>query len=49
MARIIEISDDLAEHLDALRTENQSYAEVVEELVNVYETEGTFSIEGYSE
>ncbi len=49
MAVEIELDDDLVERLDALRSDDQSYAELVEELVRIYETEGTFATEGYSE
>ncbi|WP_247002517.1 DUF7557 family protein [Halosolutus gelatinilyticus] len=49
MTHTIEISDDLKDRLDSHRDEGQSYEELVEELVSIYETEGTFLQEGYSE
>jgi predicted CopG family antitoxin len=49
MTHTIEISDELRERLDANREEGESYAEFIEELLNVYETEGAFLQEGYSE
>ncbi|WP_306053283.1 DUF7557 family protein [Natronococcus wangiae] len=49
MTRTLEISDDLAERLDGYREEGQSREEFVEELVSIYEAEGTFMQEGYSE
>jgi hypothetical protein len=45
----IEISDDLNERIDSHREEDETAGEFIEELVNVYETEGTFLHEGYSE
>jgi hypothetical protein len=49
MPETIEISDDLKERLDAHREEGETYAEFIEELVSVYETEGSFLQEGYSD
>ena len=49
MTETIEISDDLKERLDAHREEGETYAEFIEEIVSVYETEGSFLQEGYSE
>ncbi|QSG14342.1 Uncharacterized protein HSEST_0798 [Halapricum desulfuricans] len=49
MTYTLEISDDLKERLDAHTDEGQSYEEFIEELVSVYETEGAFLQEGYSE
>lgn len=48
MARI-EISDDLEKRLQNHTSEDESIAEFLEELVNIYETEGAFLQEGYSE
>lgn len=42
----IEISDDLKERLDVHREEGESYEELIEELLNIYESEGTFLQEG---
>jgi len=49
MPTTIEISDDLAERLERHCEDDESVAEFVEELVSVYETEGAFLQEGYSE
>lgn len=49
MTHTIEIDDDLAERIETHRDEGQSPEEFVEELVAMYETEGTFLREGYSE
>jgi len=49
MTYTLEISDDLRERLDAHTDEGESYEEFIEELVSVYETEGAFLQEGYSE
>lgn len=49
MTHTIEISEDLRERIDAHREEGESYEEFIEELVSVFETEGAFLREGYSE
>jgi len=49
MTTTIEIDDDLAERMKGHLEDDESLAELVEELVNVYETEGAFLQEGYSE
>lgn len=49
MTATLEISDELMERLDSHRDEGQSPEEFVEELVSIYETEGTFLQEGYTE
>ncbi|MFB6165343.1 MAG: hypothetical protein ABEJ31_09320 [Haloarculaceae archaeon] len=49
MTYTIEISDGLKERIDALLEEDETHAEFLEELVSVYETEGAFLQEGYSE
>lgn len=49
MATTIQIDDDLEERLDAAREEDESYEELIEELVTIYETDGSFLREGYSE
>ncbi len=49
MSRTIELSDDLAERIDSHLDEGQSTEEFIEELVSIYETDGTFLQEGYSE
>lgn len=33
----VELSEETVERLDALRIENESYDELVEELINIYE------------
>lgn len=48
MSHEIEIDDELKERLDGHREEGESYAELIEELVNIYETT-RFAREGYSE
>lgn len=45
----LEISDELRERLDAHREEDESYEELIAELVSMYETGGAFLQEGYSE
>ncbi len=49
MSTTIELRDDLAERLEAHLEEDETYEELIEELLNVYETEGAFLQEGYSE
>jgi predicted CopG family antitoxin len=49
MTYTLEISDGLRERLDDHREEGESYEEFIEELVSMYETEGAFLQEGYSE
>ncbi|ELZ01555.1 hypothetical protein C482_07264 [Natrialba chahannaoensis JCM 10990] len=49
MTHTLEISDDLKNRLDEHREEGQSQEELIEELVAMYETSGTFLQEGYSE
>jgi len=49
MPHTLEISDELKERLDRHVEEDQTYEEFIEELVSVYETEGAFLQEGYSE
>lgn len=49
MGTTIEIDDDLQERLDVAREEGESYEELIEELLTIYEEEGTFLREGYSE
>jgi metal-responsive CopG/Arc/MetJ family transcriptional regulator len=45
----IEVPDDLAERLDNHCEEGETRAEFIAELVSMYETEGAFLQEGYSE
>jgi len=49
MTTTIELDDDLADRLESHLEEGETIPELVEELVNVYETEGAFLQEGYSE
>jgi len=49
MTHTLEISDDLRERLDRHCEEGESHEEFIAELVSMYETEGTFLQEGYSE
>lgn len=49
MPHTIEITDDLRERMDQYVEEGESYEEFIEELVTIYETEGMFLQEGYSE
>lgn len=46
MPQTIELSDDLVERLDGHLEEEQTYEELIEELVNIYEQEGRFSDSG---
>ncbi|MFC7045561.1 hypothetical protein ACFQH6_09245 [Halobacteriaceae archaeon GCM10025711] len=48
MSFTIEISDELRERLEAHLEEDETYAELIEELVNIYESD-RFLQEGYSE
>jgi len=45
----IEISEDLRARIDSHREEGESVEEFIEELVTIYETEGSFLQEGYTE
>jgi len=49
MARTIQIDDELEARLDAAREDDESFEELIEELLTIYESEGTFLREGYSE
>jgi len=49
MTHTIEISDELQERMDRHLEEDESYEEFIEELLSVYETDGAFLQEGYSE
>lgn len=49
MTVTVELNDELAERLKRHLEEDESYEEFIEELVSVYETEGEFLTEGYSE
>ncbi|MFB6354253.1 MAG: hypothetical protein ABEJ92_09225 [Halobacteriales archaeon] len=49
MTHTIEISDDLRTRLEGHLDEDETIVEFIEELLSMYETEGTFLQEGYSE
>ncbi|MFB6309851.1 MAG: YlcI/YnfO family protein [Salinirussus sp.] len=49
MTTEIPVPDDLAERIDSHLEEGETRAEFIEELVSMYETEGAFLQEGYSE
>ncbi len=49
MPHTVELSDDLRERIDQYRDEDQTYEEFLDELISIYETEGIFLQEGYSE
>lgn len=48
MAFTVELPDELRDRLDAHLEEDETYAELVEELLNIYES-SRFVREGYSE
>lgn len=49
MTHTIEISDDLYARIESHRAEDETTEEFLAELVSMYETEGMFLQEGYSE
>lgn len=49
MGTTIELDQDLYERLDRHLEEGESVEEFIEELLSMYETEGAFLQEGYSE
>jgi hypothetical protein len=49
MTHTLEINDELKERMERHLEEDETLEEFVEELVSVYETEGSFLREGYSE
>jgi hypothetical protein len=49
MTRKIEFDDELVERLERHTEEGETILELVAELVAMYETEGAFLQEGYSE
>jgi predicted transcriptional regulator len=49
MTHTLEISDELKDRLDKHLEEDETPAEFIAELVSMYETEGAFLQEGYSE
>lgn len=49
MTHTIEVSDTLRDRLETHLDEDQTLEEFIEELLNMYEAEGAFLQEGYSE
>lgn len=49
MSTTLEISDELADRLQAHLDDDETIEELVEELLTLYETGGAFLQEGYSE
>ncbi|MHB9285908.1 hypothetical protein ACKVMT_02575 [Halobacteriales archaeon Cl-PHB] len=49
MPETLELSGDLMDRIETHLEEDETPAEFIEELLNMYETEGTFLQEGYSE
>jgi predicted transcriptional regulator len=49
MTHTLEISDELKDRLDKHLEEDETPEEFIAELVSMYETEGAFLQEGYSE
>lgn len=49
MCPTIEISEETRSALDSHRENDESYDEVIRELVNIYEQQGAFTQAGYSE
>jgi hypothetical protein len=49
MSQTIELDDALVDRLERHLEEDESIPELIEELVSMYETDGTFLQEGYSE
>jgi hypothetical protein len=49
MTPTLEIGDDLADRIESHLQEGETPEEFVAELVSMYETEGAFLQEGYSE
>lgn len=49
MSPTIQVSQTTLERLDSHREGEESYDELVQELINIYEQTGAFTREGYSE
>lgn len=49
MSHTIEIGDDLYERMETHLEDDETIEEFIAELLSMYETEGTFLQEGYSE
>ena len=49
MTPTIEVSQETLEQLDSHRENEESYDDLVHELVTIYEQQGAFTREGYTE
>lgn len=49
MSHTIEVSEDLKARIDEYIEEGETYEEFIDEIITIYETEGIFLREGYSE
>lgn len=49
MAPTLEVSEELADRLESHCEEGETVEELIEELVSMYEAEGAFLQEGYTE
>jgi hypothetical protein len=49
MTHTLEITDDLKDRIDSHLEDDETPEEFIEELVSMYESEGRFLQEGYSE
>lgn len=46
MSRTVELNDELAERIEDHLQDDETMAEFIEELVNIYEQEGRFTDQG---
>jgi len=49
MSPTISVSEATLRKLDSHREDEESYEELIVELINIYEQEGAFTREGYAE
>lgn len=49
MSPTIPVSERTLQKLDSHREDEESYDELLEELIHIYEQEGAFTREGYAE
>lgn len=49
MSPSIQVSEETLRKLDSHREDDESYDELVQELVRIYEQQGAFTREGYTE
>lgn len=49
MAPTLSVSEETLEELDSHREQDESYDELLQELVRMYEQQAAFTREGYSE